>query len=435
MKKSFLAITVCLLFSILQSNDLNKLFSDYENERAVLNIPQYGLDYKVNLGNIASPDSLTLFLDFYKKYDALLSKIDRSKLSLNDKINFDHLQYITELEQKRFFLEINFKKQNEKIPEGGLYQLKNHEGWYQYYTQVYTSTRMTPEELFKFGEEEVNRVQLHINELKKKMGYENREGEFYTYLHSDKFYLSKQNIIEATYREKDAIVRKNLYKLFEDTMVPPLAISTWANATAMMPPAIYRSGENRFDYNFSESKQNIRAMDWVFNHEGIPGHHYQFSIRNKNRINKPAFVQNVFYPGNAEGWACYTEYLGKELGQYQTPEEELGKWEWDLVRSLRVVLDVGIHYYGWTKEKALAYWNKYIKGQNEIANREITRVTNWPAQALSYKVGAMKIESFKKMLHINETSIKKFHSVFLSFASEPMDVVEQNIAQVFNATK
>ena len=128
-----------------------------------------------------------------------------------------------------------------------------------------------------------------------------------------------------------------------------------------------------------------------------------------------------------------TESLAKELGLYQSPEEELSKWEWDLVRSVRVVLDVGIHYYGWSMEKAIEFWNENIKGQGDITYREITRAIYWPGQSLSYKIGARKIEEFKSRLHVIGSTIKKFHSVFLSFSAEPLEVIERNIAEVYSA--
>ena len=225
----------------------------------------------------------------------------------------------------------------------------------------------------------------------------------------------------------------NLHKLFEYTSVPKFAISAWQNASPMTSPASYMPGQNRFVYNFSEGRQNVRTMDWLLIHEGIPGHHYQFSLRSKNRVKKPAFTENVSYSGNFEGWACYAENLGKELGQYQTPEEELSKWEWDLVRSLRLMLDVGLHYYGWSIEKAIVFWNEKIKGQDDIAYREIMRVIYWPGQSLSYKIGAMKIEEFKTRLHVTDKTIKKFHSVFLSFSSEPLAVIERSIGEMYDA--
>lgn len=423
-----------ILFTAPQTENLKRLFEDYEKEKTALAIPDYGMDYLENFKQIVSAEKLIACKSFYAKYAALLTKIDRTSLSLTDRINYDHLWYITALEQERFALELRFKETKAPLSDNGLYTLNEHKKWYALYTRIQTSTRMTPEELYNFGEKEVQMVQQHIKAIRKKMGFAGKDEAFAEYLKSDRFYLTDTFTIEELYRKKEQSIRGSLHMLFEDTSIHPLEITTWKNATPMLPPAIYRSNQNRFDYNFSERKHNIRMMDWVLNHEGIPGHHYKFSIQQKNSTTKPAFVQSTFYPGTAEGWACYTEYLGKDLGQYQTPEEELGKWEWDLVRSARVVLDVGIHYYGWTKAQAMDYWKKHIKGQDEIADREITRVTKWPGQALSYKVGAMKIEELKKKLHIDNKTIKKFHSAFLRLAAEPIEVIELNIEEVFNST-
>jgi uncharacterized protein (DUF885 family) len=245
--------------------------------------------------------------------------------------------------------------------------------------------------------------------------------------------LTKTNKIEKKYREKESVIRKKLHKLFENTEVPEFIITASDYTSSTMSPGEYVRNKNSFVYNFSDGKQNVRLMSFLIIHEGIPGHHYQFSLLAKNRINKPAFTENVSYSGNFEGWACYTESLGKELGQYQSPEEELSKWEWDLVRSLRQMLDVGIHYYGWSTDKAFAFWNENVKGQDDIAYREITRVIYWPGQSLSYKIGARKIEEFKSRLQVTDSTIKKFHSVFLSFSAEPLEVIEKNIAEVYNA--
>lgn len=228
------------------------------------------------------------------------------------------------------------------------------------------------------------------------------------------------------------MIRHNLSKLFEDTLVPKFIISATVIPSQTMSPGSYIRSQNLFAYNFSDGKQNVRVMDFLLLHEGIPGHHYQFSLQAKNRANKPAFAQNVSYSGNTEGWGAYTESLGKELGLYQTPEEELSRCEWDLIRSVRLMLDVGIHYYGWSMDKAFAFWNENIKGQDDIAYREITRVIYWPGQSLAYKIGARKIEEFKTRLHVTDSAIKKFHSVFLSFSSEPLEVIEKNIAEIYN---
>lgn len=398
-----------------------------------MNIPRYGYNYLENFANIAPIDHLVLFKKFYEKYDSIFKKFDRSKLPIDDRINLDHLQYIVSLQLRRFSLEINFRQQNDTIPNKGLYILKDHKDWYRYYAKLYTSLEMNPDDMFKYGEAEVKRVNAEITRIQKQMGYEFRSDEFYAYLNSEKFYLTKTNKIEKKYREKESLIRNNLHKFFENTTVPKFSIAASQNKSSMASPGIYINGLNLFVYNFWEGKQNVRAMGFLIIHEGIPGHHYQYSTQLKNSVNKPAFAQKASYSGNFEGWASYAENLGKELGLYQTPEEELSKWEWDLVRSVRVMLDVGIHYYGWSMEKAIEFWNENIKGQGDIAYREITRAIYWPGQSLSYKIGAMKIEEFKSRLQVTDTTIKKFHSVFLSFSNEPLEVIEKNIEEIYHA--
>ena len=414
-----------------QDDNLGKEFSNYEKERAQLNIPGYGYNYLNNFANIPPIEHLVLFKKFYEKYDSVFKKFDRSNLPIDDRINLDHIQYIISLRLRRLTLEMNFKQQNDTIPNKGLYILKDHQDWYRYYAKLYTSLEMDPDDLFKYGEAEVKRVKAEIYRIQKQMGYEYRDDDFYTYLKSEKFYLTKTNKIEKKFKEKESVIRKNLHKFFEYTTVPEFSIAATQNTSQLASPGVYSNG--RFVYNFWDGRLNARTMDFLIIHEGIPGHHYQFSLKAKNGINKPAFAQNISYSGNTEGWASYTEGLAKELGLYQTSEEELSKWEWDLVRSVRVVLDVGIHYHGWSMEKAIEFWNENIKGQGDIAYREITRAIYWPGQSLAYKIGAMKIEEFKNRLHVTNTTIKKFHTVFLGFSTEPLEVIERNIAEVYNA--
>jgi uncharacterized protein (DUF885 family) len=184
-------------------------------------------------------------------------------------------------------------------------------------------------------------------------------------------------------------------------------------------------GKDVFQFNFFTKKYNKRAIEWLYMHEAIPGHHLQFSIGKQHNV----FEELFYYPGNFEGWGCYVEYFGKDVGLFKEPYSYLGKWEWDLVRSARLVIDVGIHYYGWNREKALQYWKQTIPDQDDIAEREVTRVTNWPGQALSYKVGASRI--FKMQAEWEKKypgkPLREFYQRFLSMGRLPLSVIEQNI--------
>ena len=168
-------------------------------------------------------------------------------------------------------------------------------------------------------------------------------------------------------------------------------------------------------------------MDWLFVHEAVPGHHYQKSIERKLQLPCPEFMQLFWYPGYSEGWAAYTEHLGAEIGVYQDAYSRLGKWEWDLVRSTRVGLDVGTNLLGWSDATALRYWKRHVPNQDRIAMREINRMRRWPAQVLSYKLGEDVILRLKRyaMKQGGATfDIKKFHSLLLSRGSVPLDVLE-----------
>jgi uncharacterized protein (DUF885 family) len=227
-------------------------------------------------------------------------------------------------------------------------------------------------------------------------------------------------------------VRQNLASFIGTSDVPPVYAIEWPGATGFTPPGMYINHENNaygkdvFQINFYNRHYNKRAMEWLYMHEAIPGHHLQFSLSHKSSGLQDLF----FYPGNFEGWACYVEYFGKEVGLFSDPYSYLGKWEWDLVRSARLVLDVGIHYYGWSHEKALAYWKQTIPNQDDIAEREVTRVTNWPCQALSYKVGAAQI--FKMQEHWQAqhpgSPLRDFRKAFLAFGRLPLPVIEKNIS-------
>ncbi len=169
-------------------------------------------------------------------------------------------------------------------------------------------------------------------------------------------------------------------------------------------------------------------MDWLFIHEAVPGHHYQNGI---NARAKATPVQQLFfYIGFAEGWAAYAEELGKDLDVYQTPYDELGKWEWDIVRSVRVPMDIGLNYYGWTDQQALDFWKKHIRNQNEIAMREINRLKRWPAQAITYKYGALQIMAWKAALQKRQGDkfeIRNFHDRVLNSGSLPLFIVKENV--------
>jgi len=411
-----------------------QLMADFDQGYAALDVPAPNFDFKTEIQAIGDLVHIDKQLAFFESMKTRLAQVNRTKLKAPNRLHYDHLDFELRMNLDRLAWEKAWRTQRpEPLPGDGLSQLPP--GRYQYRIRFYTGVDITPEALFAFGEQEVARVKAEIKRLQGVLGYAADSAGFYRHLQSDTFYLTDKVEILRRYEEMNATVRKNLGKLFADTKISDIAFMEWPNAGPFTPPGYYSPATDNpygtpvFHFNFHDGRHNRRAMDWLFIHEAIPGHHYQWWLRDQ-LPNQPAFKRHFYYPGHFEGWAAYVEYLGKDVGLYRDAWSELGKWEWDIVRSTRILIDVGIHHFGWTKEQAIACWKKHISGQDAIAEREVVRCTNWPAQALSYKVGAWKIEQMIAMLkkkHPKQFSLPAFHRAYLMTGQVPVEAVEKNI--------
>lgn len=434
------AVTIVLLIMLLNfplhamSSDsfksFEKIFIDGYNQ---LQIPLQEYSYRSYFTEIPSPEKLNSEETFFIAEQKALKAFDSAKLSADELVEFNHLYYEITLNLQRLRLEKQWVVDGRKIPDNGLYGLNNHEAWYRYFVELYSSTGITPEQVYALGESEVARVKHEITSIQAQLGFDD-SATFYSYLHSDTFYITDEQEIITGFARIDSTVRLHLTAFFGKADIPVIYPMQWPNPGPTTPPGIYLNkndnpyGKDVFQYNFYGGRYNRRAMDWLYMHEAIPGHHLQFSFFN-NTKNKSPLHDLFMYPGNFEGWACYIEYQGKDFGLYTDPYSYLGKWEWDLVRSARLAIDVGIHYYGWTHQQALDYWKKNIPGQDDIAEREVTRVTNWPAQALSYKTGADFIAKMRAQWQQKypKRSLKEFYRAYLEAGMIPMVVMQKKL--------
>lgn len=423
-----------VLISLFISNcctaqqNFQSIAEDFIKGYTRLNIPELQYDYRQYLSAIPATDMLDEQEAFFNGIQKKLSSYKHAAMSTDDRIIYDHLGYELTNNKQRIRLQKEWLNKGRKTPEGGLCQLGKD--YYIWTIKQYTSVDITPEEVYALGESEVKKVQKEIADIQKQMGYRD-SASFYQHLNSSEYYITDKQVLLKEFERVDSIVRIHLPQFIGINDVPAIHAMEWPEATAQTPPGMYLNrsnnayGKDVFQFNFFTKRYNKRAIEWLYMHEAIPGHHLQFSTGKQST----PFEDLFYYPGNFEGWGCYVEYFGKEVGLFQEPYSYLGKWEWDLVRSARLVIDVGIHYYGWSREKALAYWKQTIPNQNDIAEREVTRVTNWPGQALSYKVGATQIFKMQaawekkypgKLLH-------EFYQRFLSMGRLPLSVIQKNI--------
>jgi len=276
----------------------------------------------------------------------------------------------------------------------------------------------------KFGEREVARVTANIRSIQSKLGFENDTVGFYEYLNDPSFLITDETtLINSLTSIRDSIQAK-LGNDFEDTDNAVVDIEPVKDPDKDTPPGYFADGV--FYFNFYQNKFRKRNLEWLFIHEAVPGHHYQGTVK----ANRPPIRKLFWYPGFTEGWGAYSEDLGTDLECYQDIHQQLGKWEWDLVRSARVVMDVGLNYFGWSKDTVRKYWKDHIPNQDDIMDREIDRMIRWPAQVLSYKVGERTILKLREMSERTlgqDFDLKKFHSLVLERGSIPLVVLENVI--------
>jgi len=301
--------------------------------------------------------------------------------------------------------------------------------WYLYFLKKWLSVEMSAEELITFGMIETENVQLEIQQIQSELGFENDSTGFYNMLNSSQFYMTDETEILKTFQQRKDTLNNNYQNIFFDYKIPQLAIEKTPSDGMGDVPGYYSPGDQTFYYIIFEGRYNTRKFDWLYIHEGVPGHHFQISIE-AAKENKSDFQSLFHYPAYTEGWAAYCEELGEEIGLYQDLYAYLGKLEWDLIRSVRVVLDIGINYYGWSDEEALDYWKENIVNQDEKAMREINRMKRWPAQVLTYKVGAAKILELKEQMQDelgDDFNIKEFHDKILKAGPVPLHLLENYI--------
>lgn len=405
-------------------SELQILVREFIPAYTALHIPELELSYIENFKHIQDLLGIQRQRYFFNQYRRDLLSIDRSDLETENRYLRDNLLYEFNLNLSRLDLEHNYRKfhPSTDLPTDGISHMPDGKRWYSYYIERWSSKHMTPHRLLKFGEDEVGRISAEIAAIQAKLGYTGNAEGFYQHLNDPSFLITNQlDLVQSLTSIRDSI-QTRLNGDFADTNIPVVAIKPIQNPNKDTPPGYYEDGV--FYFNFYQNRFRKRNLQWLFLHEANPGHHFQNSVARSRTT-----VQKLFwYPGFTEGWGAYSEDLGKDLGQYQDIYQQLGKWEWDLVRSARVVLDVGLNYFGWSKDRARTYWNTHVPNQEDIREREIDRMIRWPAQVLSYKVGEQTFLQLKKHLSDNQGKgfdLRDFHTQMLKRGSIPLDVLTE----------
>ncbi|MBV6443296.1 MAG: hypothetical protein EPGJADBJ_05030 [Saprospiraceae bacterium] len=429
----FFTLVANTLYCQNQAASFSDLVQNFAAEYRALDIPRVDFDYRNYLREIPSVTEIEKREAFFGKYRQALHNMDNKQLAEEEQATLAHLRYQLDLHLERCALEKQIRSEGQfVIPNEGLNKAPHGKSLYGFFIRYATGVDIAPDEIFDFGMTEIRKIHREINAIRIRTGFQNDSAGWINYLNNSDFFLTERDSVVAGYEKIKNRVLAHLGTMFGQTPaeVPDIEFMTWPDAGPYTPPGIYLSeddnayGKAVFQFNFYGDRHNRRAMDWLFLHEAIPGHHFHRSVR--EGAPQSALNGLWFAGGTVEGWATYVEYFGEAMGLYRDDMAWLGKWEWDLVRSVRIVLSVGIHDRGWTKAEALAFWKANVPNQDDIAEREISRCTNWPAQVLTYKIGAKKIFDLRDEVERREGvqfDLKKFHTRFLSAGYVPLEVM------------
>ena len=320
----------------------------------------------------------------------------------------------------------------------GLSVLPNGNAWYEHLARSFTTTRMTPDEIHRLGLEEVRRLRAEMQEVMADVAFDGRFAEFLEFLRSDsQFYFDSPEELYDAYLATCKRIDPELVNLFGVLPRMPYGVKPIPESIAPDTTTAYYSrpaadGSRAGIYWVNLYKPEVRPkyeIEVLSVHEAMPGHHLQIALQ-QEMGNMPMFRRFLGFTAFVEGWGLYSERLGYDLGLYEDPYSRFGQLTYDMWRAVRLVVDTGIHYKGWTRQQAIDFFkDNAAKTEHDIVN-EIDRYISMPGQALAYKIGQLKIltlrERAERQLR-DDFDIRAFHDALLGGGALPLDILEQRM--------
>ncbi|ALM07729.1 hypothetical protein SB49_07875 [Sediminicola sp. YIK13] len=330
----------------------------------------------------------------------------------------------------------------EYLPVGtetvGLSKLPHGKQAYKYLIKYHTTTNLSAEEIHELGLEEVARIRSEMELIKDSVGFEGDLNSFFEFVRNskDQMPFNEPEEVIANFKAIHKRMQPNLSKLFDLKPKSQFEVRRTEAFREASASAEYFTGSKdgsrpgTFYVPIPDVATYNKFMDEaLFLHEAIPGHHYQLSLQQENK-KLPSFLHGEGMGVFVEGWALYCESLGKELGLYTDPYQYFGMLSMEIHRAIRLVVDTGIHAKGWTREEAIQYsLENEAESEADIIS-EIERYIVAPGQALSYKIGQLKIRELRTRAETalgDAFSIKEFHNQILSSGSLPLVLLEEKI--------
>jgi uncharacterized protein (DUF885 family) len=310
--------------------------------------------------------------------------------------------------------------------------------YYNYSIKLYTTTELTADEIHNIGLKEVAKISSEMEKIKTKVGFNGDLKSFFNHVRElDELipFNEPQEVIDNFNRIHEKMTPQ-VNKLFGLQPKTPFEVRRTESFREASASAEYNPGSldgtrpGIFYVPIPNIKQyNYFSDEDLFLHEAIPGHHYQISLQQEN-TSLPSFRKSLWYSSYGEGWALYSESLGEELGLYDDPYQYFGMLSAEMHRAIRLVVDTGLHTKGWSREKAIQYSLDNEAESEAGITSEIERYMANPGQALSYKIGQLKIRELRSNAEQklgDKFDIKMFHEKVLESGCIPLQLLEEKI--------
>ena len=311
----------------------------------------------------------------------------------------------------------------------GLSQYPNGDAYYEYLLAFYTTTALTPEEIYNLGLAELDRVHNEMRAVFDELGYPADASleSLYNQAIAESGSLTGEEILPG-YEAIIAEAEKKLPTAFDTFPQQDVIVTPDANGGFYVPGSVDGSRPGQF-YAATTGQVQKYTMPTLTYHEAIPGHHFQIALAQE--MDLPTFRRVENSTGYVEGWALYAERLAYELGWYEDdPMGNLGRLQFEAFRAARLVVDTGIHSMGWDFNRAVAFFAENTGFSTGYSQGQIYRYIAYPGQATAYMVGMLKILELRDLVQQNtgeDFNLKSFHQIVLSNGSMPLDILESQI--------
>ena len=333
------------------------------------------------------------------------------------------------------FLEVSYIPAGRDLP--GIAALPDGAKYYQFLIKRTTTTNLTAAQIHQIGLDEVGKDEAEMLAIAQKLGFKDLASFRASLKTNPNEHPASADALIAAYKGFLGPMQAKLPQLFGTLPKAPFEVTTVPDYLAKSSaPAYYEPGSpdgsrpgRLFIDTYDATHRNLYSVESIAYHEGIPGHHLQISIA-QEMTGIPEFRKFEHYTAYTEGWAFYSEHLGKDVGLYQDPYSDYGRLENEVWRAIRLVVDTGVHSQGWTREQMVQYFRDHSNIDEPSIQSEVDRYIAWPSQALAYKIGQLKIlelrDRAKKALG-DKFDIRAFHDEVIDSGALPLDVLEQRV--------